>query len=131
MSETLYIPVSREGETGPVRGKLQVSVINALGADHGDLIEFTTKGKGQATLRVLTKAQARAARAEQERARKKNKAPKKSQTVKKEAVVKRVKQAPAKPVKPQVQKPNKRATKVIYETAPKKAAPVKKKFRVR
>jgi hypothetical protein len=44
-TERFNIPISQEGETGPIRGKIPTSMVNAMGMDDGDVLVLETRGK--------------------------------------------------------------------------------------
>jgi hypothetical protein len=44
-TDKFHIPISQEGETGPIRGKIPTSMVNAMGMDDGDVLVLEVRGK--------------------------------------------------------------------------------------
>lgn len=84
--------LNKEGSTGSIRGKIPASLVNALGGQDGDVMEFETNGRTIVGGRIITGKEAKALRsagrttfASAVQAPAKAKSPKVKQAVKKAA----------------------------------------------
>lgn len=59
MAEKFHASISEEPSTGSVRGKIPSKLVQALGAEANDVIEFTVKGDIITRGRVLSSKEAR------------------------------------------------------------------------